>query len=153
VPYTIPDEPHPTRLQSFVVNPLYPMFATMLAGAWLGWPWFALNAAALGSPTRRREWVVLVACASTTVGLVTLLLSLDEAGAFSELSAALAVIAIDGVKLAFALFLYTVQGRAFVLHEHFGGRVRSGLPVFLLGVLVVRSLVLSGGTAWVLVMR
>ena len=53
--YRLPDEPKPGRLERLVTDPIWPLFATMLAGAWLGLPWFAFNAFALGSPTRWRE--------------------------------------------------------------------------------------------------
>ena len=57
--YRIADEPTPGRLAGLVVNPFWPLLGAMLGGFWLALPWFALNAAALGSATRRREWAYL----------------------------------------------------------------------------------------------
>ena len=53
--YAIADEPEASRLAHLTVRPSMPLLALMLGGAWIAWPWFALNAYAMGSPTRRRE--------------------------------------------------------------------------------------------------
>ena len=53
--YQIADEPIETSLRAYVVRPSAPLMAIMLGGAWLSWPWFAFNAIAMGSPTRRKE--------------------------------------------------------------------------------------------------
>ena len=55
--YEIIDEPRASRASSLAVDPLWPFLATMLGGAWLGWPWFLVNSHALGSSTKGREVV------------------------------------------------------------------------------------------------
>src|SRR5262245_17664110 len=59
--YRIEDEPIPGRLERLVVDPMWPLFALMLGGAWIGLPWFVLNAVALGTATLRREIIWTVA--------------------------------------------------------------------------------------------
>ena len=53
--YHIPDEPRPGGLVRWAVNPVWPFIAVMLGGAWLSWGWFLFNGAAIGSPSRARE--------------------------------------------------------------------------------------------------
>ena len=47
--YTIPDEPRPSPWNHLVVRPNAPLLASMLCGAWLAWPWFVVNAIAMGA--------------------------------------------------------------------------------------------------------
>ena len=54
--YRIIDEPAPTALERTIVNPTWPLFASMFAGSWLAFPWFVLNAFALGGRRRFAAW-------------------------------------------------------------------------------------------------
>ena len=51
--YHIADEPAASPLSKYAVSPLWPMLAVMFGGAWLAWPWFAVNAFAIGSASRK----------------------------------------------------------------------------------------------------
>jgi len=53
--YRIIDEPRPGPLAQIAVNPVWPFLSVMMAGGWLAWPWFALNAFAIGSARKRAE--------------------------------------------------------------------------------------------------
>ena len=58
--YRIVDEPEPGSWAHLSVSPLIPMFAVMLAGNWLGLPWFVFNGFAFGSATRRKEAILAI---------------------------------------------------------------------------------------------
>ena len=66
--YLVPDEPVPSRWNHLAVSPNAPLLGAMLCGAWIAWPWFAFNAIAIGSPTRKKEvtWAA-VGAAGTVV--------------------------------------------------------------------------------------
>ena len=59
--YRIADEPAPGSLAVVATSPLWPFIAVMLGGVWLSWTWFAVNSFAVGSPSRRREIIWIVA--------------------------------------------------------------------------------------------
>jgi hypothetical protein len=139
--YRIPDEPLPTGLAHVAVDPLWPMLAQMLAGSWLALPWFAVNAQALGSPTRAREWMFV---GISLLGSVALVLGLAVA-ADNGLEGAwlkVALLSVVCLKLAIAYALYFHQARVFELWEHFGGQARNGLLVLVVGA--------AFGRAWLL---
>jgi hypothetical protein len=131
--YRIQDEPHPSTLGHLVVNPLFPLLASMLAGPWLSLPWFVLNSLALGSPTRRKELVVALLQVPLTFALLFLLGALLKLGVLTPASAPYAFVALTVWKITAAYFLYNWQQPGFALHEYYGGTVRNGLPVVMLG--------------------
>lgn len=124
--YRIADEPIPGRLASLTVNPFWPLLSVMFAGFWLALPWFALNSAAMGSASRRREWTILAAGAALSAALgFALLLGIGSehlsARAFKYL-----LIGLVAWRLGVAYLVYTLQAPSFELHQHFGGRVWNG---------------------------
>jgi hypothetical protein len=137
--YRLPDEPRPGRLERLVSDPIWPLFATMLAGAWLGLPWFAFNAFALGSPTRWRElaWAMAAALGAGALLVAAMLLVNREivprwAGHY------LGLLPIAW-KLGISYWLLTSQRRAFALWEHYGGQARRGVMVLVAGMLLGRQ--------------
>lgn len=141
--YRIPDEPLPTGLAHLAVDPLWPMLAQMLAGSWLALPWFAVNAQALGSPTRVREWALALA---SLLGSVALVFALAAAAGMGWLAGAwlqVAVLSVVCLKLAIAYALYFHQARVFELFEHFGGTARNGLVVLVIAAVFGRAWVLE----------
>jgi hypothetical protein len=141
--YRIPDEPLPTGLAHLAVDPLWPMLAQMLAGSWLALPWFALNAQALGSPTRVREWLLAAGSLLAGVALVLGFAAAERQGALPAAWVPFAVLVMVCAKLAFAYALYMHQARVFELWEYFGGKARNGLVVLLLAALFGRAWVLT----------
>ena len=71
--YRIMDEPSPSSVARWAVKPFWPLLATMMAGTWLGAPWFVFNGFALGSPTRRREIVLALVALLGSAALALLL--------------------------------------------------------------------------------
>jgi hypothetical protein len=131
--YHIPDEPLPTDLARFAVNPQWPMFAQMLAGSWLAIPWFVFNGLALGSPTRNREMLL---AALSIAGVGALVFGLDYAQQIRLLDGVwlrIAALSIIVLKIGVAYALYFSQARVFEIWRYYGGMPKSGLAVVLLG--------------------
>jgi hypothetical protein len=152
--YRIQDEPSPSGLSHLVVNPVWPMLAAMLAGAWLALPWFAFNSFALGSATRRREWVLAGVALPITFLLLLGLGLLRKQGVVPEGAMPYLGVSLTVWKLTVAYLLLTLQQRGFALHEYFGGTVRNGMFVLLAGSFVGRRAVseLLGSGLWSLLL-
>src|ERR1043165_9187860 len=104
--YQIADQPLDTSLRDYVVRPSAPLLAAMLCGAWLAWPWFAFNAIAMGSPTRRREIALCVAAFAGTAVLAAIVVALFEAGLLPRgAPLRLALLAIVSFKLGISYYL------------------------------------------------
>jgi hypothetical protein len=142
--YQIADEPiPPDSLKSLVCRPSAPLLAAMVCGAWLAWPWFAFNAIALGSPTKRRE---LIACAAGALGSAVLaiaILVLVRVGVIeSRLALEVALLGVTTWKLGVAQYVCKLQSRTFEVYTFYGGGVRSPRLVLTAG-MYLRTLVLG----------
>lgn len=142
--YRLADEPSLQGLVRWAVDPLWPFFAIMFGGAFVSWPWFLVNAFAVGSPTRRREAITVAIGFLGSFVALAVLFKLDGLGLISARVVPYALLPILVWKLAITYWLYTLQARTFELFRHFGGSVRNGLPVliagFFLGPKLLRSL-------------
>lgn len=150
--YTIPDEPLPGAMERWVVDPMWPLFAQMLGGSWLALPWFVFNGIALGSPDRRREWVLAAVSLLGSAALLAGLVMIDRQVGMSELAARLSLLSLLALKLGVAYALYLSQARAFELWRHFGGVPRNGaLPA--IGAMFVEIALFATLVPWPLVQR
>lgn len=150
--YRIVDEPQPGPLANLGVDPLWPLFAFMLAGTWLGWTWFVLNGHAVGSPTRRKELALVAGGVAGAVVLAMLFGGLIASGVLERNMTWVALLAITLWKLGVSYWLYELQRRSFELYRYFGGPSRNGFAIVALGYLLkpaVAGLVPSG--FWLLV--
>lgn len=141
--YQIVDEPMPGGLARWAVHPLWPLLGVMFGGAWLAWPWFAFNAFAVGSPTRKREAMIAAGGFAGTLAIAFAIVALANLLRWPAAAVSYAVIGLAVWKLAVSYWLFSLQGRSFHLYEHFGGQVRSGLLVLLLAGFLGRRLVLQ----------
>lgn len=124
--YQIADEPIETSLGAYVVRPSAPLLAIMVAGAWLAWPWFAFNAIAMGSPTRRKELALCAAAFAGTAALAALVIALARAGVLpSGAPIRIALLAVTAFKLTMTYYICAVQDRTFHVYEYYGGKIRS----------------------------
>ena len=132
--YRISDEPRPGALSALVFEPFWPLVAAMLAGSWLALPWFALNGAAVGSPTWRRE-----------LGWIALGLAVSAAGALGLLAVAHGlprwavrslVVVLVAWRLLVAYRLHELQRGPVELFRWHGGAVRNGALVAVLAAFV-----------------
>ena len=150
--YRIQDEPSPGALGHLVVNPVFPLLAFMMTGAWLGVPWFVFNGFAMGSATRRKETVLALLVVPGTLLLFILLGTLVKLEVLSKGAAPYAAVGVTVWKLAVGYVLYNLQQRSFALHEYYGGVVRNGALVLVASVFLgMRLLVsLTGGNRFLL---
>jgi hypothetical protein len=142
--YQIADEPTPpASLKSLVCRPSAPLLAAMVCGAWLAWPWFAFNAIALGSPTRRRELLACAAGAFGSVALAVAIFGLVRLGVIeSRITLELALLGVTTWKLAMAQYVCGLQSRTFDVYAYYGGGVRSPRAVLIAGY-YLRAIVLG----------
>lgn len=151
--YRIVDEPRPSGLARWTVQPLWPFLAVMLGGAVVAWPWFAVNAYALGSPTRVRETLWAAGGFLGNVLLTWGLFELAELTRMTPLGARYAVVGLVVWKLAISYRLYLLQGRTFSLYRYFGGTVRNGVVVVIAAFFLSARVLVNLPTFWFLVLR
>jgi hypothetical protein len=131
--YRIIDEPAPAALERTIVNPTWPLFASMFAGSWLAFPWFVLNAFALGG-RRRFADLGLALAGWLTSGLILVgILQLLSDMTLTERGLPYALLAPVGVRLVVVYWLFLRQLQTFEIYTHFGGATRSGLFVVIAG--------------------
>ena len=131
--YRIPDEPIGGETRGWIIEPFWPLLATMLAGAWLGAALFAVNAWFLRGPHWQRE---IALCAAMLIGagaLQVLAAGAGEAGLISQGAVEYALLSVIAWKLCTAYWLFFLQQNGFALYQYFGGKVQNGLPVVLIG--------------------
>lgn len=132
--YAIPDEPRPSAYNHLAVSPNAPLLGSMLCGGWLAWPWFAFNAIAIGSPTRKREHALCgLAFAGTVVLAAVISWALGRGYLESKTAIRLAVLGVVTWKLVFAYAIASVQNRTFAVYRYYGGRVRRATIVLAAG--------------------
>lgn len=143
VGYRIVDEPAPTTLEQVIVNPVWPLLASMFAGAWLAYPWFVLNAFALGGRRRYSD----LAIAASGLGLSALCLFAYTVVADRELlgehTAPYLLLLPVAVRLVSFYWLFMRQEQVFGLYTYFGGKTRNAMLV-VVAAAFLRSKLLGG---------
>jgi hypothetical protein len=129
--YQIIDEPQPGALSSIAVQPLWPLLGVMFGGAWMSWPWFVLNAFAIGSPTRGRETAIAAAGFAGNVVLGLGLGLLTAAGVVPETAGPYLYLILVVWKLAVSYWLYVTQAGTFGIYEYYGGKVQHGIIILI----------------------
>ena len=133
VSYELADEPSPSKLGELTVRPWCCLLALILGGAWLAWPWYALNSIALGSPTRDKELKIVAAALTTTAAVSVSIVLAYEAELLPLNMLRYALIVLTVAKLAAAYSLNTLQRRTFHIYEYYGGVARNGMPIVMVG--------------------
>jgi hypothetical protein len=113
------------------VNPFWPFLGVMFGGAWLSWPWFVVNGIAVGSPTRRRELLIVVGAFVVSGLLLLILVSLAGSGRIPESGVPYALLTLTVFKLGVTYWLHALQSRTFEVYEYYGGIARQGFLVIL----------------------
>jgi hypothetical protein len=151
--YRILDEPAPGKLANLSVNPFWPILALMLGGAWVGWPWLALNSLAIGSASQRRELFAIAAGWLSGALLLSALIVIDARKLLDPRWLPYLKILIPALKLSFGYAVFHMQERSFELYEYFGGRVRNGAFVVVAAFLLTPNLFKAvGDSFWRLVL-
>ena len=151
--YQIADEPIETSLRAYVVRPSAPLLAIMVGGAWLSWPWFAFNAIAMGSPTKRKEIALCIAAFIGTAVLAQLVITLSRAGIIPPgTGEQIALLGVTTFKLTITYYISVLQERTFHVYEYYGGPVRGAGWVLSAGYWV-RGLVIgvSDDPLWIII--
>ena len=151
--YQIADEPTETTLGAYVVRPTAPLLAAMVAGSWLSWPWFAFNAIAMGSPTKRKELLLVAGAFVGTAALAMLVIALARAGILPPgIPTRLAVLAIVTFKLSMTYYISIVQERTFHVYQYYGGTVRGAGAVISIGYYLKGLVIgLSDDPLWIII--
>ncbi len=138
--YRIPDEPRPTGLVRYAVDPMWPLLAIMLSGNALGLAWFAFNSRALGSVSATREWAYIAGSLIGCVALAFLIrMAYDQGFLPDKASREYAMLAFVALKLSLAYALYISQSRSAEIIVHYGGVLRNGIVGLLVCFVVARS--------------
>ena len=153
--YEIADEPTPQAgWENLVFAPSAPLLGMMWCGAWLAWPWFIVNAFAMGSPTLRREAQLCVIGFAGTIALAFGAFALVDLGIIeSRMALQFALLSVVVFKLSVAYWVSEVQSRTFHVYEYYGGTAQKAFYVLVAGS-YLRDLVLgvSSHPVWLVVM-
>jgi hypothetical protein len=125
--YQIADEPRPSSLARFAVNPLFPFLAAMLGGVWIAWPWFAFNSFAIGSPTRKSEILWLAGGLAVVVVLTLGLIAGVNTRALPSAAAPYAGLVLSVAKLAVLYAVFLLQSRTVEIYQYYGGVLANGV--------------------------
>jgi len=155
--YSIADEPKPSALAQFAVRPFWPFFALCLAGPWAGYGWYLLNAAAIGSPTLRREIAYVIA---GFLGVAVIMFAFPFVIAMLGIAPESAAPYIRDILLSWRLLigyqLLVLQSPPVAILEHYGGKTRDGL-IALIALFVADLFLVTpffsgfGGLVWALI--
>ena len=138
--YRIEDEPRPGPLAQWAVNPVWPLLAMMFAGTWLGYAWFAFNGIAVGSPTLRRELAIIAVGLAGAFAIVVAIGWAATSGLLPRgMPVEFALLGLIVWKLGIAYWLHVLQGATIEIHEHYGGKLRNGLPVVIVAAFFLRK--------------
>lgn len=153
--YEVADEPTPAAgWENLVFQPSAPLLGMMWCGAWLAWPWFIVNAFAMGSPTLRREAKLCALGLFGTLLLALVVYGLVDLGVIeSKVALQLALLSVVTFKMAVAYWVCKVQQRTFHVYEYYGGTAQKAFYVLMAGS-YLRDLVLgvSSHPVWLVVM-
>jgi hypothetical protein len=153
--YIIDDEPAKGGpLQRYIVDPMWPLLAVMMAGVWLGWPWLLLNGRALGSPNwKRQAWLLAVGLA-VTIALAVIIVALWEAEIIrTRTHVRLALLVVTVWKLGISYKVHALQAGTFELFRYYGGEAGQGLRIVLIGTYLGRALMLGlfDSALWIII--
>lgn len=149
--YRILDEPGPSALARLTVNPVWPFLASMLAGTWLAWPWFALNSACMGIDRRfYRDLALIGASIAANLLALVILNQLVLNFVLDERNFRYALLVPQAIRLSLLYLVFMREERTFQLFEYFGGRAANGMLPLMLGVFLRGPLLTHLPHGWVL---
>lgn len=133
--YKIPDEPEPNALTRLTSDPDVIVTAGMMGGNWLAAPWFAFNAYAVGSATRRREYACAALLPVVTIAGGMLLLFVIERFGLPARVLNYGALAVFALKFALLYELQRMQSVSVGIHRYLGRSVLTGWPLVVVGYL------------------
>jgi hypothetical protein len=141
--YRIVDEPAPAALERLIVNPAWPLLASMFAGAWLAYPWFVLNAFALGGKRRFADLGIALAGLLLSAASLFSIAWLSATEVLDEQYLPYAQLAPVGLRLIVFYLLFMRQQQSFGLYTYFGGKPRNAMLVVVAASLLRSQLLAS----------
>lgn len=138
--YRLPDEPLPSGLDKYAVDPMWPLFAVMLGGNLFGLAWFAINGFALGAQGRGREFATMALSLFGTAAMIVGLGLAQANGWLQGVELQYAALSLVALKLGCAYMLYMWQASTYEIWEHYGGQPRNGMVVLILVMFFGRNL-------------
>jgi hypothetical protein len=138
VRYQILDEPKPSGLARFAVDPIWPLLAVMLAGNGLGVLWFVFNSYALGSPHRLRDWGLLILDVLLLFGLlIAIYFAVNSFWISIEQGQYIGAVVFPMLRIGIGYMFYLSQANSAELLQYFGKPLSNGL-LGLIGVYLLR---------------
>jgi hypothetical protein len=131
--YHIADEPRPSALSNFATDPMWPFLALMLAGPWLGFPWFVFNGIAIGSARLKREVAIAIIAWLGLAVVVVAVLWVHGALGLPDGSLRYLKFIFIVWRMTAGYMLHLSQLRSFQLYRYLGGPARGGWLVILGG--------------------
>ena len=141
--YRIVDEPAPAALEQVIVSPMWPLFASMFAGAWIAYPWFVLNSFALGGKRRFADLGIAVGGLLLSAAALFGIDFLASTTLLDERSLPYAALVPVGMRLVIFYLLFMRQEQSFGLYTYFGGKPRNAMLV-VVAASFLRSKLLAG---------
>jgi hypothetical protein len=145
--YRIVDEPRGSRIEHLATRPYFPLLALVLGGAWVSWPWFAVNAIALGGMTRRREILLAVAGFAGSATIAGAIWALYGASVLGPRGLPYAYLVLTLWKLGVSYWLYELQERAAEIRQHYVGRLAGGAGL-VMAALIARGLLAASASSF-----
>lgn len=125
------------------MNPVWPLLASMFAGAWLAYPWFVLNAFALGGRRRFADLAIAVGGLLASALCLFAYTVVADRKLLGELTAPYLLLLPVAVRLVSFYWLFMRQEQVFGLYTYFGGKKRNAMLVVVLAAFL-RSRLLGG---------
>ncbi len=127
--YRIIDEPRPSGLSRFAVNPVWPLLGIMFVGSWLVFPWFAFNAFALGAPKRKLLAIAAIGVFPALLAIIWALGTALYSEWIGESTLRYLILSLVAIKLGAAYWLYYRQAPAFEIFSYYQEVPNTGIWV------------------------
>jgi hypothetical protein len=105
----------------------------MFAGGWLAFPWFVVNAFALGGKRRYGDLAIALAGLLLNAALITGSFALLNQMVLNEQTFPYVLLGPLAVRLSLFYVLFLRQATPFELFQYFGGTARNGLLLVIAG--------------------
>ena len=125
--YKIIDEPAPTAISRVAVNPIWIFLASLFGGAGIGLLWFAVNAFAISSASRKRELLLVGGGLIGTPLIFVTLSGLLSSGWLGQGALPYLQLVVTGFQLLVIYGLHLSQHKSYELFSLYGGVSRNGV--------------------------
>jgi hypothetical protein len=138
--YQLIDEPRSSSLAHLTTNPMWPLLGYMLGSAFFSWIWYGLNSHAMGSPTKKKEFGLILFGAIGYFVWFMVVNGLKQDGVIDERWLPFLRLGLTLFALTVTYILFVMQRRPFEIHEHYAGKVMNGMPGLFLAIFLGNKL-------------